>query len=140
MKKLLLPCGFAFILFIIVPPSLAAETSGESSWETFSFNVGLFASRSETDIRYGAGLGVDINLEDALGMDSDTNVFRLETYWRFTKNKKHRADFSWFSLNRTASKTITEDITINPPNGEEIPIPAGTGVKSKETLSTPMFR
>ena len=134
MKKPLFSCGCALILLMIVTPSLAAETSGESPWETFSFNAGLFASRSETDIRFGSGLGVEVNLEDALGMDSDTNVFRVETYWRFTKNRKHRVDLSWFSLKRTASRTITEDITIEPPDDEEILIPAGTEVESKYNM------
>ena len=84
-----------------------------------------------TEIRFGSGLGVEVNLEDALGMESDTQVFRLESYWRFTGNKKHRADLSWFSLNRSASRRITEDITIKPPNEDEIIIEAGTEVKSK---------
>ena len=131
MKKLPFFLATALFLFITVIPVMAADSTEKSPWDTVSFNGGLFASRSATELRFGSGLGVEVNLEDALGMESDNQVFRLETYWRFSKNKKHRADFSWFSLNRTASKTITEDITIQPPDGEEIPIEAGTGLKSK---------
>ena len=131
MKKLPFFLATALFLFITVIPVMAADSTEKSPWDTVSFNGGLFASRSATELRFGSGLGVEVNLEDALGMESDNQVFRLETYWRFTKNKRHRADFSWFSLNRTASKTITEDITIQPPDGEEIPIPAGTGLTSK---------
>ena len=134
MKKLLLTCGIVLILFIIASPSIAADTNGESPWETFSFNGGFFASRSATEVRFGSGLGLEVNLEDALGMDADTGVFRLETYWRFTKNKKHRVDLSWFSLNRTANKTITEDITIKPPEGDDIILEAGTKVNSKYNM------
>lgn len=131
MKKLLLTYGIGLILFITALPAIAADTSGESPWEKFSFNGGLFASRSATEVRFGSGLGVDVDLEDALGMDADTGVFRLETYWRFTSNRKHRADLSWFSLRRSASKTISEDITVKPPNQDDIVIVAGTEVKSK---------
>ena len=123
--------GIALLLSLIVSPSAADDTATESPWEKFSFNGGLFLSRSETEVRFGSGLGVEVNLEDALGMETDTNVFRLESYWRFTENRKHRADFSWFSLNRTASKEITDDITIKPPNEDEITIIAGTDVESK---------
>jgi len=134
MKKLLLAGGVVLILFMTVNPSIAADTSGETPWEKFSFNGGLFASRSATEVRFGSGLGVEVNLEDALGMDSDTGVFRLETYWRFTKNRKHRADLSWFSLHRTADKKITDDITIKPPNEDEILIPTGSEVSSKYNM------
>ncbi len=123
--------GIVLLLSLSVGPSAAADTAKDKPWEKFSFNAGLFASRSVTDVRFGSGLGVDINLEEALGMEADTQVFRLESYWRFTENRKHRADFSWFSLNRTASKEITDDITIKPPNEDEITIIAGTDVESK---------
>ena len=134
MKKKLFALGIVLILFLTANPSNAADAGEKSPWEKFSFNAGLFASRSATEVRFGSGLGVEANLEDALGMESDTNVFRVESYWRFTKNNKHRADFSWFSLHRTAHKKITDDITIKPPDGEEIPIPSGTEVSSKYNM------
>lgn len=130
MQKLLLTCGIALILLLTVNPAIAADATEKSPWSTFGFSGGLFASRSQTDVRFGSGIGVEVNLEDALGMESDTQVFRLETYWRFTKNQKHRADLSWFSLNRTAFRKITEDITVQPPEGDSITIIAGTEVSS----------
>ena len=123
--------GIVLLLSLSVGPSAADDTVEDSPWEKLSFNGGIFASRSATEVRFGSGLGVEVNLEDALGMDSDTGVFRLETYWRFTKNRKHRVDLSWFSLLRTASKTITDDITIKPPDDDEIIIEAGTKVSSR---------
>ena len=131
MKKLLFLPATALILFMTANPLLAASDATKSPWATFSFNAGAFASRSETEIRFGSGLGVEVNLEDALGMESDTQVFRLESYWRFTDNKKHRVDLSWFSLNRSASRRISEDIVIKPPDEDEIILEAGTEVKSK---------
>ena len=131
MKKRLFALTTVLILFVTVNPAIAADADAKSPWETFSFNGGLFASRSQTDVRFGSGLGVEVNLEDALGMESDTQVFRLESYWRFTDNRKHRADISWFSFRRTASRQITTDVIIKPPDGEPIPIDAGTVVKSQ---------
>jgi hypothetical protein len=132
-KKMFIP-GFMLVLLLASQPLMADDSAAANPWEKFSFNGGAFVSRSETDVRFGSGLGVDVNLEDALGMDAETQVFRLESYWRFTKNRKHRADLSWFSLQRTADKKITDDITINPPDGEEIPIVAGTEVSSKYNM------
>ena len=134
MKKQLFTLGLVLILFMTANPSIAADAGEKSPWEKVSVNAGLFASRSAPEVRFGSGLGVEVNLEDALGMESDTQVFRVETYWRFTKNRKHRVDLSWFSLKRTASRTITEDITIEPPDDEEILIPAGTEVESKYNM------
>ncbi len=134
MPKKMFILGFMLVLLLASQPLMADDSAAANPWEKFSFNGGAFVSRSETDVRFGSGLGVDVNLEDALGMEAETQVFRLESYWRFTKNRKHRADFSWFSLQRTADKKITDDITINPPDGEEIPIVAGTEVSSKYNM------
>lgn len=131
MPKKMFSIGSMLVLLLVSQPLMADDSAAVNPWKKFSFNGGLFVSRSETEVRFGSGLGVEVNLEDALGMESDTQVFRLESYWRFTENRKHRADFSWFSLNRTSSKKITDDITIKPPDGEEIPIAAGTEVESK---------
>jgi len=136
MKKLSFVCGIVLLVLMNTTLIMAADTGEKNPWEKFSFNGGVFASRSATEVRFGSGLGVEVNLEDALGMETDTQVFRLETYWRFTKNRKHRADFSWFSLQRTASKKISDDITIQPPDEDEdeISIPSGTKVKSKYNM------
>ena len=134
MKKLSFVCGIVLSVLMSATPLMAADTGVKSPGAKFSFNGGLFAARSTTEVRFGSGIGVEVNLEDALGMEADTSVFRLETYWRFTQNRKHRADFSWFSLQRTASKKITDDITIQPPDEDEIPIEAGTEVKSKYNM------
>ena len=131
MKKLLITCETALLLFMVAASSFAADAAAKSPWEKFSFNAGVFASRSATEVRYGSGIGLEVNLEDALGMEADTQVFRVEGYWRFTKNRKHRAELSWFSLKRTAGKRITDDIVIKPPNEDEIVIEAGTDVESR---------
>ena len=134
MPKKMFILGFMLVLLLVSQPLMADDSAAANPWEKYSFNGGAFVSRSVTDVRFGSGLGVEVNLEDALGMEAETQVFRLESYWRFTDNRKHRADISWFSLRRTADKKITDAITIKPPDGEEIPIAAGTEVSSKYNM------
>ena len=45
----------------------------------------------------GIPIGARINTKDQLNMKSDTNVFRLDGYYRF--NDTHSIDFSYFSVN-----------------------------------------
>jgi hypothetical protein len=122
--------GILLLLSIAAGPSAADDTAEDSPWAKFSFNAGAFLSSTATDVRFGSGLGVTINLEDALGLEATNRVFRLDTYWRFTDNRRHRVDFSWFSLKRSAYRKLTDDITINPPNDDEITLETGAEVES----------
>jgi hypothetical protein len=84
-----------------------------------------------TDLELGAkGLGVKIDLEDAFGMDSTTSAFKLNGFWRFTDNLRHRLGLEWSSYNRDGFRTILEDITIEDNQGNQIIIPAGSQVNS----------
>ena len=79
-------------------------------------------------LRIGAGVGVDIDLEEALALDSATTVMRAGTLWRFSKNRRHRLDLAWFSYRRSGSRTLLQDITIEDDAGNQITIDAGTNV------------
>ena len=122
--------GLVLLLSVTVQPLMADDSAKDSPWAKFSFDVGAFLSNSHTDLRFGSGFAISVNVEDALGLDTENNVYRLESYWRFTDNRRHRLDLSWFSLNRTGTRTIDETITIKPPEGEDITIPIGTKIKS----------
>jgi hypothetical protein len=122
--------GIVLILSLAAGPSAADDTAKDSPWAKFSFNAGAFLSSTATDVRFGSGLGVTINLEEAFGLEATNRVFRLDTYWRFTDNRRHRVDFSWFSLKRSAYRKLTDDITINPPNDDEITLETGAEVES----------
>ncbi len=52
-----------------------------------------------------------INTKDQLGMKTDTNVFRIDGYYRFTD--KHSIDFSFFSVKSNGGKFIDKDIEWN---------------------------
>jgi hypothetical protein len=130
MTKWSLIIGLTLLLSVAAQPLMADDSVKDSPWAKFSFDAGAFLSTTNTNVRFGSGVGVSVDLEEALGMDIDHNVFRVNSYWRFSKNRRHRVDFSWFSYNRTGTRTIDEVITIKPPDEEDIVIPVGTKVES----------
>lgn len=117
-------------------PSLAAledaapPSADESPWEKVSLSVGGMLTGLNSDLRIGTtGVGVAVDLEEALGLDSTTTTLRVEGSWRFTENRRHRLDVSWVRLHRTADRVISEDIDI----GDDTII-AGSEVDSEVDL------
>lgn len=98
----------------------------DGPWEKYSFDLGVYLPSIDSNIQLGVkGAGVNIDIEDLLNMDTTTAVFRLGGSWRFTQNRRHRLDLSWYSFRRNGETTIGQDITIG-----DIDIPAGTYVES----------
>lgn len=97
-------------------------------WEKFSAALGVFVSTLDGTLRIGAGVGVDVDLEEALDLDSASTVMRADALWRFSKNRRHRLDLTWFSFRRSGSRTVGQDITIEDDAGNQITIEAGTRV------------
>jgi hypothetical protein len=121
------------VIAVLLLPAVSGGSEGQSNaqpWETVGLSAGYFISDVDTSLRLGAGLGVDIDLEDLLGLDSTNSVFRVGGLWRFTDNQRHRLDLSWFSLSRDSTLEILGDITFENDEGEEITIGAGTTVDS----------
>jgi hypothetical protein len=107
-----------------------AEMASDSPWEKLSVSVGGYISNTDSSIRLGAGLGVDLDVEETLDMDVNNTVFRAQSGWRFSDNRKHRVDLSWFALHRQATRTIGRDFEITRPNGSTTTIAAGSEVTS----------
>ena len=134
-KRKCLCVFFVVSLLLVIQPAFAENPgSKDTPWEKFSLNAGYFISNTNTDLRLGAGLGVSVNVEDLLGLNTNENVFRIDSYWRFTDNRRHRLDFTWFSFRRDGSTTTGQDFTIKDPDGNEVTIPAGSQVTSKFDL------
>ena len=110
------------------------NSAGDSPWETFGVNLGVFLSATDTSFRIGSGIGLSIDAEEALNLDATNTVFRTDALWRFSDNKRHRLDFTWFSLRRDATRQIGQDITIKDKDGNPITINAGTSVESNFDL------
>jgi hypothetical protein len=118
-------------LSAVCTPVFAEEKSAKQKaeklpWDKFTINLGAFISSTDSNIRLSAkGLGVDIDVEEALGVDATTTVFRANGFWRFSDNRRHRAELSWFALRRDGSTTLGQDITI-----DGVTYPTGTEVKT----------
>jgi hypothetical protein len=78
--------------------------------ETFSLKLGgLILTEQNTEVSLGRNAAsVVLNIEDLSGMESENQVFRLDSYYRF--NDVHRIEFSYYSMNSSGSKQITKDI------------------------------
>lgn len=101
-------------------------------WERFSVSLGGFITGLNSDIILGSqqvGLGLSINLEDALGLQSSTLVLRGDAGYHFGKRNRHSLRFGYFGFFRDAKKVLDSEIEI----GDET-YPIGTEINSKFDL------
>ena len=105
MKKYL---GILFIILGFVVQSALAENVGD---ERFNIIIGSFVADRNTNIRLDSktlGLGTDINFEDVLNLEDETNTGRVEMWYRF--GRRHRVEFGMYDLSRSATKQLTATI------------------------------
>jgi hypothetical protein len=133
-RNFLCVCFVVSLLFSIQPAWAENPGSDDTPWEKFSLNAGYFISSINTELSLGTGLGVTADVEELLGLDTTNSVFRVDAFWRFTDNRRHRLDFTWFSFRRDGSTTIGKDFTIKDDAGNETTIPAGSQVNTKFDL------
>ena len=124
----------ALITFILIYGSAWAAEKNTSllPWEKGYVNLGGYFATLDSSFRLGLdniGLGVDINMEDFLGLDSSEKSFRLDAGYRFGKSRRHMIDFSWFRFHREAEKVLTEDVELPPELGGGT-LPTGATVVS----------
>jgi len=55
---------------------------------------------------------ISVNVEDALGLDTDMVLLRAEGIARLGDSRRHRLDFGYFDLSRSGTKTLGKDITM----------------------------
>jgi len=104
---------FLIAILTVSPCRIAlAEVSGQSFDKKFSISAGAFVTVHDTNIRLDtdAGPGTVVNLEDDLGLDATTNIFRADAAWRFAD--RHKAHFGIFDLSQTGSRTLDKDLII----------------------------
>ncbi len=132
MKKTLLLLALTAICSPVFADSPPANPSAltPNPWEKFSVSLGAFISNTNTGVRIGSGVGLDVDVEEVLGLDAQTSVFRADSLWRFTRNRRHRLDASWFALRRTANRTVGEDFDIEDRHGNKTTIQAGSNIES----------
>lgn len=109
-------------------PVFGAETG---PWEKASIALGGMVASMDTSARVGlSGAGAEIDVEDILGLKTSQSSFRVDALYRFGKSRRHRFDFTWFDLNRQATRTLETDIEVD---GTTYPV--GTTVDSEFDLT-----
>jgi len=112
-------------------PVMGTEAEQQKDpWNKYAITLGAFVSNVDTSFRVGSGFGLDLDAEELLDMESNNSVFRVSGLWRFTDNKRHRLDLSWFAFHRSGSSTVLEAFEIKDKDGNIIIIDAGTEVDS----------
>ncbi len=124
------------ISLLLIPVTKADETRHTKNydslnypWEKFSVSLGGFITGLSTDILYGSeqiGLGLAINLEDALGLETSSLVLRGETDYNFGKRERHQIGLRYFGIFRNSVKDLESEITI----GDQV-YPIGSEVDSR---------
>ena len=101
-------------------------------WGHGNVHVGGFLPSIDTTVAVGteeSGAGIDVNLEDALGLDTSDTVLRAGGSLRLGESRRHSFQLDYLGIDRKASKTLENDITID---GETYP--AGTDVSTRSTI------
>lgn len=106
-------CVFAVLLATSMAGVAAADVTRGPFDARFSLSVGGFFTDHDTSIRLDttAGPGTFINLEDDLGLDSTTQILRIDGFWHFAA--RHRAHFATFDLSQQGIRTLDKDILID---------------------------
>lgn len=110
------------LFFLVIASLLQAEEFGD----TFKIRVGGYLlSDNETTVSATTPylVGAKIDLKDDLGMDTKTNVFRLDGHYRF--NDAHKIEFAYYSINTSGSNTISQDL-----NFDGVTYQAGANINS----------
>ena len=109
-----------------------ASDTVKYSWDRFSVTFGGFVTGMNSDIQLSSeqvGLGVIVNVEDALGLKTSATVLRSGMQYNFGKRRRQTASVDYFGLLRNANKILETEIEI----GDKI-FPIGTKVDSKFNL------
>ncbi|MCF6241204.1 MAG: hypothetical protein L3J74_07655 [Bacteroidales bacterium] len=120
------------VLLLIFFEISQAQTK-DSTIQSSSFDVnrltitsGAFVSGVVSKVRFGnkqLGIGIDVNLEDALGLNSTNFVFRGAALYRFGKTRRHAIKAAYFAFLRTSNKILETELEFNDdvyPIGTEI--------------------
>jgi hypothetical protein len=102
-------------------------------WNRFSLKLGYFLSSDNSGIILGSkqlGLGLVIDLEDALALETSTFVFRGNASYTFGKRDKSHVVIDYFRINRTASKVLDAELEIG-----DVIYPVDTKIDSKYFIS-----
>lgn len=118
--------------WVYAQESVEENKTDSLKYERLSFLVGGFFTGLNNDIHIGSeelGLGISMNLEDALGLQTSTFVLRSEFEYTFGKQQKSGLQLVYFGFFRDAKKILDSELEIG-----EVVFPVGTEVNSTYDL------
>ncbi len=114
-------------LLSIAPSAFAADNAvTDSDFEKFKLALGGYLvgyHKTELSATSPYLIGTNINLQDDLGMDTQTRSFRVDSYYRF--NPQHRIEFSYYSIYTKSIKETERDL-----NWQDVTFEAGAVIDS----------
>lgn len=125
-KFLVSVMAIAIILLGVFSAGAQEIDTSDLPWKRFTLSAGGFFNSIDSSLRYGlSGVGLEVDMEEALGLDTSMFIFKTDATWCFSKNLRHRLNLGWFAINRKSSKVLKEDLQFG-----DYYFPAGTKAES----------
>ena len=85
-----------FVVLIPVSSHAADNTTYNLPWEKFSIQGGVSFAGLNDKVTVGTeGAGVAVDLENALGLDTQNQIFRVAALYRIGEKRRHRVDLDF---------------------------------------------
>jgi hypothetical protein len=122
MKRSVRTLIIVLLAAFLATPALAEEGADPKSypWKRGYLNVGYFLASLDSNFRLGEtnlGVGVGIDVEELLGLDTTDKSWRIDAGYRFGKTRRHKVELGWFKFDRTGTKFLDEQVEIPPELG-----------------------
>lgn len=122
MKRSILFSSVFILTVVLCQPVYAAEDFKGGPWEKLSVSLGGIGALSSSDVRIGTnvlGAGVDIDVEEALGLSTSQGSYRISALYRIGDKRRNMVRLTWFEFKRDGTAVAQErheigDIIINP--------------------------
>jgi hypothetical protein len=97
-------------------PTLSSDElakPAEMPWEKGSVTFGGFLTAFDSTVAIGGNnVGLEINAEDLLNLDSKLTVFRVNALYRPGQSRRNQLDFTYAAYHRSGHATLDREITI----------------------------
>jgi hypothetical protein len=110
LSKVLIVCG----LLAVSAGTVRAQSTSQP-WEKASIQIGGFMTNSDTEMRIdskGGGVGAVVNLENALGVNSESTTYRIDGFYRFGETRRHAIELHYFDSSRSGENVLESPIDI----------------------------
>jgi hypothetical protein len=83
-------------------------------WSKFHMDLGVYFASLDSGVTLGGskGLGLKLDVEDLLGLETTDVSFRLAAGYRIGKKRRHKLELSWFRFHREGENEILQAIEI----------------------------